>query len=92
MRILGWLPESRVRRPTGTTDSFQLRPLFRPDLPGPLVVEFDGWLVEFRMNERVTTSSGRRRPGGRLSVGVLTGPSGRTRGTPDDSPALTPAA
>jgi len=59
MRILGWLPESRVHRPTGTTDSFQLRPLFRPDLPGPLVAEFDGWLVEFRMNEGWDAGIGR---------------------------------
>jgi M6 family metalloprotease-like protein len=51
MRLLGWLPETRVRRPVSNSDSFQLRPLSRPDLPGDLAVDFDGLLVEFRMNE-----------------------------------------
>jgi hypothetical protein len=51
MRLLGWLQNSRVRRFTGNSDSFQLRPLSRPDLSGALAVEFDSWIVEFRMNK-----------------------------------------
>jgi hypothetical protein len=50
MRLLGWLHDSRVRRFTGNSDSMQLRPLSRLDLPGALAIQVDSLLVEFRMN------------------------------------------
>jgi M6 family metalloprotease-like protein len=51
MSLLGWLHDSRVRRFTGNSDSKQLRPLSRPDLPGALAIQADSLLVEFRMNK-----------------------------------------
>jgi len=51
MSLLGWLHGSRVRRFTGNSDSLQLRPLSRPDLPGALAIRVDSMLVEFRINK-----------------------------------------
>jgi M6 family metalloprotease-like protein len=51
MSLLGWLPDSRVRSFTGNSDSMQLRPLSRPDLPGALAIRVDDLLVEFRVNK-----------------------------------------
>jgi hypothetical protein len=51
MSLLGWLHDSRVRSFTGHSDSMQLRPLSRPDLPGTLAIRVDSLLVEFRMNK-----------------------------------------
>lgn len=50
MNLIGWLDASRVSRFTGNSDSMQLRPLSRPDLPGPLAIWLDDLLIEFRMN------------------------------------------
>jgi len=51
MSLLGWLPDSRVHSFTGNSDSMQLRPLSRPDLPGALAIRVDDLLVEFRVNK-----------------------------------------
>jgi hypothetical protein len=51
MSLLGWLHDSRVRRFTRNSESMQLRPLSRPDLPGALAVRADDLLIEFRMNK-----------------------------------------
>jgi M6 family metalloprotease-like protein len=51
MSLLGWLSDSRVRSFTGNSDSMQLRPLSRPDLPGELAIRVDDLLVEFRVNK-----------------------------------------
>ena len=50
MRLLGWLDDFRVHRFTGNSDSIQLRPLSRPDLPGALAIQLDDLLIEFRTN------------------------------------------
>jgi hypothetical protein len=59
MRLLGWLHESRIRRFIGNADSFTLRPLSRPDLQGDLAVEFDDWVIEFRIDEGWDAGFGR---------------------------------
>lgn len=53
MTIAGWVDQSRVRRITSghAVDTVvELRPLHRHDLPGSLVIDYRGLLVEFRHN------------------------------------------
>jgi len=54
MRSRGWLDESRVwQAPQASwSETIQLRPLHRTDLPGFLAAELGPYLVEFRVPER----------------------------------------
>jgi hypothetical protein len=55
MTIAGWVDQSRVRRITSghAVDTVvELRPLHRHDLPGYLVIDYRGLLVEFRHNSQ----------------------------------------
>lgn len=53
MRGRGWLDESRVwtSRERDFTETIELRPLHRRDLPGFLAAQVGGYLVEFRVAE-----------------------------------------
>lgn len=51
MQIMGWLDHSRVHKVNGA-ETVVLRPLHRRDLPGTLVAQVGGYLLEFRMNEK----------------------------------------
>jgi hypothetical protein len=54
MRSRGWLDESRVWKAPDPawSETIQLRPLHRTDLPGFLAAEIGPYLVEFRVPER----------------------------------------
>ncbi|MDA2463969.1 hypothetical protein PDN45_28430 [Bacillus cereus] len=51
MNFLGWLDDSRVVKTSGNIYNMKLRPLSRPDLSGPLAIQFSNLLIEFRINK-----------------------------------------